>query len=123
MSASDGGKPAQTGLVDMGDIAFYNQPQTNAAGQPIPGNQPTFTPTDLSNFPGSFSEMVLNVTWNQLQPTQSGPIDFSAIDNALSQLGANVGVKLRVWGGFTAPEWVKNIDGPPMTITRFIEST
>src|SRR5262249_47595410 len=75
--------------------------------------------SDLDNYPGAFSEMVLNVTWNQLQPTQGGAIDYSAIDSALNTVaasGANVGVKLRVWGGFTAPEWVKNIDGPPMTI-------
>ena len=31
--------------------------------------------------------------------------------------GANLGVKLRVWGGFTAPDWAKNIDGPAITIT------
>ncbi|HYX02745.1 MAG TPA: hypothetical protein VE963_11695, partial [Reyranella sp.] len=120
MSGSDGGKPAQTGLVDMGNISFYNEPQTNASGQPIVANQPTFTISDLSNYPGTFSEMVLNVTWAQLQPTQGGPIDYSAIDSALNTVatsGANIGVKLRVWGGFTAPEWVKTIDGPAMTIT------
>jgi hypothetical protein len=27
------------------------------------------------------------------------------------------GIKLRVWGGFTAPDWAKSIDGPPITIT------
>src|SRR5262249_8340921 len=120
MSGSDGGKPAQTGLVDMGNISFYNEPQTTASGQPIPANQPTFTIADLSNYPRTFSEMVLNVTWAQLQPTQGGPIDYSAIDSALNTVatsGANIGVKLRVWGGFTAPEWVKTIDGPAMTIT------
>jgi hypothetical protein len=119
MSTSDGGKPAQTGLVDMGVIQFYNLPQTN------PANQPTFTVSDLTNYPGSFSEMVLNVTWNQLQPSPNGPIDFSPIDSALSAVagynaqhpGANLGVKLRVWGGFTAPDWAKNIDGPAFTIT------
>ena len=116
-TSGDGGKPAQLGLVDMGVIQFYNLPQSN------PANQPTFTISDLNNYPGSFSEMVLNVTWNQLQSTQGGPINFSPIDSALAtvaqynaQHGASLGVKLRVWGGFTAPDWVKNIDGPALTI-------
>ncbi len=26
------------------------------------------------------------------------------------------GIKLRVWGGYTAPDWAKNIDGPPIAI-------
>ena len=110
----DGGKPAQTGLVDMGNIAFFDQ---NGA------TLPTFTPSDLNNFAGSFSEMVLNVTWAQLQPTE-GAVDTSAIDDAIQQLqafntshGTDVGIKLRVWGGFTAPDWAKIIDGPAITIT------
>src|SRR4029077_5849083 len=116
-TSGDGGKPAQLGLVDMGVIQFYNLPQSN------PANQPTFTISDLNNYPGSFSEMVLNVTWNQLQSTQGGPINFSPIDSALAtvaqynaQHGASLGVKLRVWGGFPPPDWVKNIDGPALTI-------
>ena len=77
-TSGDGGKPAQLGLVDMGVIQFYNLPQSN------PANQPTFTISDLNNYPGSFSEMVLNVTWAQLQPTQGGGLDTSAIDNAIA---------------------------------------
>ena len=50
--SGDDGKPAQSGLVDMGDISFYNDPSPS----------PTFTIADLANFTGSFSEMVLNVT-------------------------------------------------------------
>ena len=111
----DGGKPAQTGLVDMGNIAFFDQHGASL---------PTFTPSDLDNFAGSFSEIVLNVTWAQLQPTQAAPLDTSAIDDAIQQLqafntshGTDVGIKLRVWGGFTAPDWAKIIDGPAITIT------
>ena len=112
-SSGDGGKPAQTGLVDMGNISFYNT-----------GAPPTFTISDLANYAGSFSEMVLNVTWAQLQAAEGGPINTSAIDSAISQVngfnaqhGTNVGIKLRIWGGFTAPEWAKSIDGAPITIT------
>jgi T5SS/PEP-CTERM-associated repeat protein len=117
MSASDDGdKAAQSGLVDMGDISFYNHPDTGP---------PPFTISDLANYPGSFSEIVLNVTWAQLQPVQNGPLDPSAlIASAISavtaynaQNGTNVGIKLRVWGGYTAPAWAQNIDGPPITIT------
>src|SRR5262245_4412704 len=114
MSTSDGGKPAQTGLVDMGQNHFYDNP----ADYP-----PPFLTSDLTNYTGSFSEMVLNVAWQQLQPTQ-GSFNTAAIDSAIaalntynSQSGENVGIKLRVWGGFQAPAWVQNINGPPITIT------
>ena len=107
-SSGDGDKPAQTGLVDMGDISFYNNP---------PPTRPSTSPT-LRNLPGSFSEMVLNVTWAQLQPAEGGPLTTSAIDSAIAAVnaynaphGTDVGIKLRVWGGYTAPEWAKNIDG------------
>src|ERR1700730_11214565 len=112
-TSGDGGKAPQSGLVDMGDIGFYN------------GNSPiTFTIADLANYPGSFSEIVLNVTWAQLQSAAGGPLDTAFIDNAISAInaynaahGTNVGIKLRVWGGYVAPDWAKNIDGPPITIT------
>ena len=70
-TSGDGGKPAQTGLVDMGNISFYDT-----------GATPTFTISDLANYAGSFSEMVLNVTWAQLQAAEGGPIDTSAIESA-----------------------------------------
>src|SRR5260370_871653 len=111
-SSFDGYKPAQVGLVDMGNIQFYN------ASSP-----PTFTLSDLTGFKGLFSEMVLNVTWAQLQAVEGGPLTTSAIDGAISQVtaynaanGTDLGIKLRVWGGFTAPDWAKNIDGPPITV-------
>ncbi len=68
--------------------------------------------------------MVLNVAWQQLQPTQGGALDTAVIDSAIAavtaynaQHGTNLGIKLRVWGGYQAPEWAKNIDGPAVTIT------
>ena len=111
--SGDDGKPAQTGLVDMGLIHFYDDN--------IP---PTFTLSDLANCTGSVSEMVLNVTWAQLQPTEGGALVTTAIDDAIAQVvaynsahGTTLGIKLRVWGGVTAPDWAKNIDGPALTIT------
>jgi hypothetical protein len=95
-------KPAQTGLVDMGDISFYNDPSDPT---------PSFTIFDLTDYRGSFSEIVMNVTGAQLQPTENGPLDTSVINAAIADVqayntdnGTNVGIKLRVWGGYTAPD-------------------
>jgi hypothetical protein len=109
-------KPPQAGLVDMGDIQFYNDPSTPT---------PTFTlAQDLTKYPGAFSEIVLNVTWAQLQPNAGLPLDTSFIQQATSevaayntQFGTDLGIKLRVWGGYTAPDWAKAIDGPSITVT------
>src|SRR5215217_1657626 len=117
-TSGDGSKPFQTGLVDMGDIAFYNNPS-----QAVPFS--SLLNADLAPFPGSFSEIVLNVTWADLQPTQDGPIDPSslildaiqAVQAYNRQYGTDLGIKLRVWGGFTAPDWVQNINGPPIAVT------
>lgn len=119
MSTSDSsGKPLQTGLVDMGDIAFYNDP-SNAV--PFP----SLLNSDLGPYPGLFSEIVLNVTWSSLQPVAGidVPLVTADIDIALAQVaaynqqhGTDLGIKLRVWGGFTAPEWAKNIDGSPIAV-------
>ena len=112
-SSGDGEKPAQTGLVDMGNISFYNNTSS-----------PLFNLAEVAPYQGSFSEIVLNVTWAQLQAAEGGPLTTSAIDSAISQViaynaanGTNLGIKLRVWGGFTAPDWAKNIDGAPITVT------
>ena len=111
-SSGDGDKPAQTGLVDMGDISFYNNPYN-----------PSFNLAELAPYQGSFSEIVLNVTWAQLQPTEGGALATSVIDSAIAQVnalnasnGTNIGIKLRVWGGYTSPEWAKNINGAPITV-------
>lgn len=116
MSGSDvQTKPPQTGLVDMGDVDFYNDPSDPT---------PCFNISDLNGFAGSFSEIVLNVTWAELQPTANGPLYLTPITDAISAVdaynaanGTDVGIKLRVWGGYTAPDWAKTIDGPPITIT------
>ena len=66
-SSGDGDKPAQTGLVDMGDISFYNH-----------SYNPSFNLSEIAPYQGSFSELVLNVTWAQLQPSEGGPLTTSA---------------------------------------------
>jgi hypothetical protein len=100
-------------LLDMGDISFYGK--GSAA--------PTFDPAEIEPFAGSFGGMVVNVRWDQLQP--DGPTKLAAdnpIDQALRQVAAfneahpnaQIGVKLRVYGGFTAPIWAQMIGGPPI---------
>jgi T5SS/PEP-CTERM-associated repeat protein len=108
----NGFKAAQTGLVDMGNISFYDT-----------GATPAFNPFELAQYSTSFSEIVLNVTWAQLQASQ-GSLDTSFIDSAIQQVNqfnsaynTDLGIKLRVWGGFTAPVWVKEINGAPITVT------
>jgi T5SS/PEP-CTERM-associated repeat protein len=114
----NGFKAAQTGLVDMGNISFYNTYYTTT-----PPTLPVFNPFELAQYATSFSEIVLNVTWAQLQTAQ-GSLDTSFIDNAIQQVNqfnstyhTDLGIKLRVWGGFTAPDWVKEINGAPITVT------
>ena len=109
----DGWKPVQIGLVDMGFNHFYDDA----------GVSPTFQLSDLANAGSAISEMVLNVTWAQLEPTR-GQFDFSAINSAISAVsayntsnGTDLGIKLRVWGGVVAPDWAKNIDGPPIVVS------
>ncbi len=108
----DGFKAAQTGLVDMGNISFYDT-----------GATPAFNPFELAQYATSFSEIVLNVTWAQLETTQ-GTYDTSFIDSAIQQVNlfnstynTDLGIKLRVWGGFTAPSWAKDINGAAITVT------
>ena len=62
-------------------------------------------------------------TWNQLQPTPASELgDDNVIDRALADVRAYnarnpakpLAVKLRVWGGFEAPDWAKQLGGAPI---------
>jgi hypothetical protein len=77
-------------------------------------------------FPGLFGGIVINATWDAIEPTQGGAPDFSTVDAALTQVrtynaqnaAAPLGVKLRVYQGANAPAWAKAIDGGPVNIVR-----
>ena len=65
-------------------------------------------------------------SWKQLQPTPQSEIgDNNVIDQALAEVRAYnernphkpLGVKLRVWGGFEAPDWAKHLGGMPIETT------
>lgn len=118
-AANGGGgrvKEPLSGLIDMQIISWHN----------TDSGVPSFKIDDLTPFPGLFGGIVINAAWNQLQPTESGPLDFSSIDDALAEVrtyNANnpttpIGVKLRVYAGDTAPDWAKAIDDGPVAIFR-----
>jgi len=116
--SSAGSKTAMRGLLDLGDISFYNKPSPNAV--------PTNDPSELQTFASSFSGIVINATWAQLQPDGPGPVVAdNGIDQGLRAVAAYnaqnpvtpLAVKLRVWGGLVAPTWAKEIGGGPIAVT------
>ena len=100
------------GLVSMGAYRFVG-----AGGDPVNTLEP------LNAKPGIFGGLVVIASWKQLQPTQQSEIgDDNVIDQALAQVRAYnernpdkpLGVKLRVWGGFEAPDWAMQLGGAPI---------
>lgn len=109
-------KELLSGLLDMQSISWHN---TDAG-------QPTFVIGNVAMFPALFGGIVINATWSQMQTAAGAAVDFSAVDAALAQVrtynaawaGAPLGVKLRIYGGNSAPQWAKNLPGGPITIYR-----
>lgn len=100
------------GLVSMGAYRFVG-----AGGDPVNTLEP------LNAKPGIFGGLVVIASWKQLQPRPQSEIgDNNVIDQALAQVRAYndrnpnkpLGVKLRVWGGFEAPDWAKALGGMPI---------
>src|SRR5689334_22416812 len=103
-------KPAIRGLVSMGAYRFVG-----AGGEPVNTLEP------LNAKPGIFGGLVVIASWAQLQPTPDAVIgDGNVIDRAMAEVRAYnqrhpdkpLAVRLRVWGGFLAPEWVTKLGGP-----------
>jgi hypothetical protein len=109
-------KPPLAGLVDMQNISWHD----------TAGGEPSFTMANVDLFPGVLGGIVINATWDATEPTQGGPLDYTAIDAALAQVaaynaantGAPLGTKLRIYGGANAPAWAKAIGGGPVSIQR-----
>ncbi len=100
-------KGPMRGLLDMGDISFYTSPSA----------VPTNDPSEVQLFARSFAGIVINASWAQLQPVEGAPLARNnPIDQALQAVelynsknpNTHLLVKLRVWGGLTAPDWVKS---------------
>ncbi|MGC4016981.1 MAG: hypothetical protein QM755_21075 [Luteolibacter sp.] len=106
-------KAPLSGLVQMGDIGFHRQ--DGGSAKPSLG--------DLLRLPGIFGGTVINITWQQLEPTP-GTLDTKEIDRVLDEIrsynsantGCPIGVRLRVWPGPNAPVWAKNLGGAPVAV-------
>ena len=105
-------KPPIRGLVSMGAYRFVGY-----------GGDPVNTLEPLNAKPGIFGGLVVIASWKQLQPTPDSEIGpNNVIDRALAEVRAYnernpqkpLAVKLRVWGGFEAPDWAKALGGPPI---------
>lgn len=108
--AQDSVKPPLRGLISMGAYKFVAR-----------GTPPVNTMAPIEKVGGIFGGIVVVASWAQLQPAR-GAFDPSAIDDFLKQVraynrrypDAKLAVKLRVWAGFMAPDWAKNIGGAPI---------
>ena len=105
-------KPPIRGLVSMGAYRFVGK-----------GGDPVNTLEPLNAKAGIFSGLVIIATWKQLQPTPTSEIgENNVIDQALADVEAYnarnpakpLAVKLRVWGGFEAPDWAMQFGGAPI---------
>jgi hypothetical protein len=105
-------KPPIRGLVSMGAYRFVGQ-----------GGDPVNTLAPLNAKAGIFGGLVIIASWKQLQPTPTSELgDDNVIDRALADVRAYnarnpakpLAVKLRVWGGFEAPDWAKQLGGAPI---------
>jgi hypothetical protein len=78
------------------------------------------------------SGMSVDAKWSSLQPTAGGPIAANNnIDKTIASVrqynltttGPQLRLKLRVLAGLDAPDWVKNLDGPPVSATEGLTGT
>jgi hypothetical protein len=99
---------------------------------------PTIDMTPLNNYVGAFAGVVVNESWSQLEPLP-GDFNWTPLTQSLqavsnwNQLHPNgqVGVKLRIFAGYSAPNWViqqsgsvnENIHGINVTMGRWWTSS
>src|SRR5262249_12094341 len=72
--------------------------------------------------PAGLGGLLANVHWAAIQAQAGGPIDTSAIDEAIAsqhQLdqSGRMGLKIRLFAGVYAPDWAKQLGGAPIAIT------
>jgi len=108
-------KPLIHGLISMGNIGFHR----------ADGGVPDNSLKEIEAHPGVLTGVVINITWAQLQPTPKS-LDTAALDGALSDVNAYnahhpqspLAVKLRIWPGPSAPQWAKELGGPPVQLVH-----
>jgi hypothetical protein len=112
-------KPLITGLIDKGSETQYHQD--------VP--YPVVDLSDVAAVSPALSGIVVNQTWAQLEPAP-GQFDFTTLDESLAAVeayngqhpGAPLGVRLRVFAAYAAPEWAKTLDGTPITVPANLPS-
>jgi hypothetical protein len=105
-------KPPICGLVTMSSVRFIHF-----------GGLPTDALEEASAHANSYVAAVVYGVWSQIEP-QPGVYDFSRIDRALDRIAdynrahpqRPITAKLRVDSGVFAPDWMKAMDGGPITI-------
>lgn len=115
-------KPPILGLIDMGETDFG--PLVDGSAPPAACN-----PSEVTKFASSFAGIVVNLRWSDLQPTSGSALVTAPLDQALGVVetynatsSSPLVTKLRISGGFAAPEWAKAIGGPPLSVS-FTKST
>ncbi len=113
VSGTSGEKAPLNGLLDMGIQTPYQ------TGQPFP----VADPSSLDAYAGDFSGIVVNESWSQLEPSP-GVENWAPLDQSLAAVSAwnaahpatPLGVKLRIFAGYSAPAWVVSQSGPTVTV-------
>lgn len=117
-----------TSLLSLGPIGAFvsasasvKPPVVKPAAAGLYDRQHIPNPTYLPVVNGA----VVKVNWSDLQPVKGGPITVgNEIDQAVASAAVlnlanpalNLRLKLRVYTGVNAPEWAKQLDGPPVTL-------
>ena len=106
-------KPLLLGLIDKGSELAYHLSQSF----PLPDLG------EVSVDSAAFGGIVVNETWAQLEP-RPGVIAPGDLESALASVETydsahpshQLGVKIRLWAGYTAPSWAKDLGGPPIVV-------
>lgn len=113
------GKGPIHGLVTMGSLRYVLNPTL----------EPEDRLAEANAHPGLYAGAVLAATWDQLEP-QPNRFDFSTLDQALARVRAYnaahpqtpLVAKLRIFAGLHSPDWVKQLDGGPVSLSRGAKS-
>ncbi len=118
---------------DFPTVTATPSPATSALPSPAPNNlKPPLTGLlDRNGVPpasylGALGGYVVNVYWKDLQPTPGASLTpNNAIDRAITEVnalnaqhGTQLGLKIRVFAGIWAPQWVKDLGGSPISLVN-----
>jgi hypothetical protein len=120
-----------------------SNPFPTPTSTPTPSGSPSSSPSPLDLKPvlrglldrngvpppsylGALAGYVVNVHWSQLQPTSGATLAAdNPIDQAITQVRSlnaadhtHLGLKIRLFAGVWAPDWVKSLGGSPVPVTN-----